>query len=150
MNFIPVIDCLATICCVVILVSTVIPLCMMPYRMFQVFRDKVELELECGEHTYNPIFAWLVYGLTGGGVVFSLHRLGLIDRGLAFDVASFASCLWIVLLLVCFMAAGIYKRIARRRGALQRKARETGICRGGPCVRNVDGGISELREEKWD
>ena len=130
MNLISVMDCLTQICGGVILVSAVIPLCMMPYRMFQVFRDKVKLDLEYGEHTYNPIFAWLVYGSTGVGVVLSLYRLGLIDHRLAFDVACFAGCLWMVLLLVCFMAAGIYKRIARRRGKFQRKITETGICSG--------------------
>lgn len=112
MNFISVMDCLATICSGMTLVSAVIPLCMMPYRMLQVFRDKVKLDLEYGEHTSNPIFAWLVYGLTGAGVVFSLHRLGLIDYRLAIDVAYFAGCLWMALLLVCFVAAGIYRRIA--------------------------------------
>lgn len=116
MNFISVVDGLSMTFCGVILIASVIPLCMMPYRMIQAFRDKVKRDVECGKSTYNHVFAWLAYGFVGGGIVFSLFNLGLVKRELAVSVTCFVGCIWMALLLVCCVAAGIYKRIVKRRG----------------------------------
>ena len=122
MNCISVMEGMRTIFCVVILIASVVPFCMMPYRMFQVSRDRVKLDAESGGQPYNLIFAWLAYGFVGIGVLFSLFTLGLINRGLVVNLGCFACCVWMALLLVCYVAVGVCTRMARRRGMTCQKS----------------------------
>lgn len=115
MNCVVVIDGLMMAISGVILIASVVPLCMMPYRMIQAFREKVKLEVEYGKQAYDHIFAWLTYGFVEGGVVYSLFIIGLIDRELSLFIICFVGCAWMGLLLVCYVAAEIYKRIVVRR-----------------------------------
>ena len=119
MNCISVMAGIRTIFCVVILIAAVVPLCMMPYRMFQASRDKVKLCVESGGQSYDLIFAWLAYGFVGIGVLFSLYTLGLVNRVLAIRLVCFAGCLWMFILLVCYAAVGVCAKMAKRRRTSQ-------------------------------
>ncbi len=100
--------------CVAFLVASVIPILVMPYRIVQAFVDKARKDCRRGEHTYNPIFAWLIYFVVVIGVVFSLCQLGALDSECALKAGVVCACLLGALLLCCYLLVLVYKMTSRK------------------------------------
>lgn len=101
--------------CVAFLVASVIPILVMPYRLFQAFAIRARNSRERGEHTYNPIFAWLVYFFVVIGVVFSLHMLELLDYVRALKVGILCACSLGCLFLCCYLVVAVYVIVVKWR-----------------------------------
>ena len=101
--------------CVAFLIASVIPVLVMPYRIFQAFVTRARNSHERGEHIYNPIFAWLAYFFIVIGVVFSLHMLELLDYGRALKVGILCACSLGCLLLCCYLVVAIYVIVVKWR-----------------------------------
>ena len=61
MHFQTVIESVDRVLCVALLIASVIPVLVMPYRIFQAFADRAKQDRESVGRTYDPIFAWLIY-----------------------------------------------------------------------------------------
>jgi NADH:ubiquinone oxidoreductase subunit 6 (subunit J) len=101
--------------CVAFLIASVIPVLVMPYRIFQAFVTRARNSHERGEHVYNHIFAWLVYFFIVIGVVFSLHMLEVLDSGRVLKVGIICACLLGCLFLFCYLVVAIYGAIVKWR-----------------------------------
>ena len=121
MNLVPLVNSLCKALCCATLVVSVFPLVMMPFRVFQAYRDAVRLELDGGEDAVNPLLHWMFYALLVIGVVFSLYQLGFVSHLLAVAAASACACLLACLCLLCGISAAIYTRIATGRRKSKRK-----------------------------
>ncbi len=100
------------LCCATLVVS-VFPLVMMPYRIFQIYREEIRLELDNGDDSDNPWKCWITYALLVVGVVFSLFQLGCMCRLLAVAVGSACVCLLALICLFCNIAVVVYMRVVR-------------------------------------
>ncbi len=115
MHFQTAIESLDKVLCVALLVASVIPVLVMPYRLFQAFVAKARMNRERGEHVYNPIFCWLAYSIVVLGAVFSLHVLDVLDSDRALKVGIACACLLGCLLLCCYLVVAIYGVILKWR-----------------------------------
>ena len=109
MHFQTVIESVDSVLSVAFLVASVIPILVMPYRIVQAFVDKAPKDCRIGEHTYNPIFAWLIYSIVVIGVVFPFYQLGVLDSDRALKAGVMCACLLGVLLLCCYLLVLMYK-----------------------------------------
>ena len=115
MHFQTVIESVDRVLCVALLIASVIPVLVMPYRIFQAFADRAKQDRESVGRTYDPIFAWLIYSVVVAGVVFSLRILGVLDSDRALKAGVVCACLLGCLLLCCYLAVAVHKMIAKSR-----------------------------------
>lgn len=118
MSVVSVIQYLTRTLCGIVLVVSVFPLCMMPYRLFRAVRAETRHELERGKNSDNPMFALFYYGLVLGGFLYSLHKVGLLDNDLAVAVAIASECLLCCMYLACCLGAIVYIKVAKWRRRL--------------------------------